>query len=45
MAGAFAQLNPLPRLLGPGPSQISPRVLRASAAPLLGYLDPEYTCA
>jgi alanine-glyoxylate transaminase/serine-glyoxylate transaminase/serine-pyruvate transaminase len=29
-------------LLGPGPSQISPRVLRACAAPLLGYLDPEY---
>ena len=43
MAGAYAQLNPSPRLLlGPGPSQISPRVLRASAAPLLGYLDPEY---
>lgn len=29
-------------LLGPGPSQISPRVLRACSAPLLGYLDPEY---
>ncbi len=43
MAGAFAQLNPSPRLLlGPGPSQISPRVLRAGATPLLGYLDPEY---
>lgn len=43
MAGAFAQLNPSSRLLlGPGPSQISPRVLRASATPLLGYLDPEY---
>lgn len=43
MSGTFAQLNPSPRLLlGPGPSQISPRVLRASATPLLGYLDPEY---
>jgi len=36
-------LDPSPRvLLGPGPSQISPRVLRACATPLLGYLDPEY---
>ncbi len=43
MAGSFAQLNPSTRiLLGPGPSEISPRVLRASATPLLGYLDPEY---
>lgn len=39
----FGTLNPSPRLLlGPGPSQISPRVLRACATPLLGYLDPEY---
>ncbi len=38
-----APLNPSNRLLlGPGPSQISPRVLRACATPLLGYLDPEY---
>ena len=43
MAGSFAQLDPSPRLLlGPGPSQISPRVLRASGTPLLGHLDPEY---
>ncbi len=28
-------------LLGPGPSPISPRVLRAMAAPVLGHLDPE----
>jgi alanine-glyoxylate transaminase / serine-glyoxylate transaminase / serine-pyruvate transaminase len=43
MTMPFGTLNPTPRLLlGPGPSQISPRVLRACATPLLGYLDPEY---
>lgn len=43
MTEAFGTLNPSPRLLlGPGPSQIAPRVLRACATPLLGYLDPEY---
>lgn len=36
-------LNPSPRLLlGPGPSPVHPRVLRAMAAPLIGYLDPEW---
>jgi alanine-glyoxylate transaminase / serine-glyoxylate transaminase / serine-pyruvate transaminase len=29
-------------LLGPGPSQCDPRVLRALATPLLGHLDPAY---
>ena len=43
MTEPFGTLNPSPRLLlGPGPSQVSPRVLRACATPLLGYLDPEY---
>lgn len=28
-------------LLGPGPSPIAPRVLRAMAAPVLGHLDPD----
>jgi alanine-glyoxylate transaminase / serine-glyoxylate transaminase / serine-pyruvate transaminase len=43
MTTSFGTLNPSSRLLlGPGPSQISPRVLRAAATPLLGYLDPEY---
>ncbi|HHX65099.1 MAG TPA: alanine--glyoxylate aminotransferase family protein [Chloroflexi bacterium] len=43
MTESFGTLNPSTRLLlGPGPSQISPRVLRACATPLLGYLDPEY---
>jgi alanine-glyoxylate transaminase / serine-glyoxylate transaminase / serine-pyruvate transaminase len=29
-------------LLGPGPSQVHPRVLRAMSAPLLGHLDPAF---
>lgn len=29
-------------LLGPGPSNIAPRVLQAMIAPILGYLDPVY---
>jgi alanine-glyoxylate transaminase/serine-glyoxylate transaminase/serine-pyruvate transaminase len=29
-------------LLGPGPSMVSPRVLRAMATPLLGHLDPQF---
>ncbi len=28
-------------LLGPGPSMMSPRVMRALAAPVLGHLDPD----
>ena len=28
--------------MGPGPSDVSARVLRALAAPTLGHLDPEY---
>ncbi len=29
-------------LLGPGPSNIEPRILQAMVAPILGYLDPLY---
>ncbi len=29
-------------LLGPGPSEVDPRVLAAMAMPLLGHLDPEF---
>src|SRR5436305_2862039 len=37
------QLNPSARiLLGPGPSDVHPRVLTAMATPLLGHLDPEF---
>lgn len=36
-------LNPPTRLLlGPGPSDAHPRVLRAMATPLLGHLDPQF---
>src|SRR5437870_11439828 len=39
----FGQLNPSPRvLLGPGPSDVHPRVLTAMATPLLGHLDPQF---
>ena len=39
----FQDLKPSPRtLLGPGPSNVHPRVLRAMVTPLLGYLDPEF---
>src|SRR4029079_104682 len=37
------QLNPPQRLLlGPGPSDVHPRVLSAMATPLLGHLDPAF---
>ncbi|WP_217633362.1 pyridoxal-phosphate-dependent aminotransferase family protein [Pricia antarctica] len=29
-------------LMGPGPSEVHPRVLRAMATPLIGHLDPEF---
>src|SRR5208282_2549481 len=36
-------LNLSPRLLlGPGPSDAHPRVLRAMVTPLLGHLDPQF---
>lgn len=38
-----APLAPSPRvLLGPGPSEVPPRVLAAMGMPLLGHLDPEF---
>jgi alanine-glyoxylate transaminase/serine-glyoxylate transaminase/serine-pyruvate transaminase len=37
------EFNPPDRLLlGPGPSQVHPRVLRAMSAPLVGHLDPAF---
>lgn len=40
---ALAELNPPQRLLmGPGPINADPRVLRAMAAPLLGQFDPQF---
>ncbi len=40
---AFDELNPAPRLLmGPGPINADPRVLRAMSAQLLGQFDPQF---
>ena len=40
----FGELDPSPRLLmGPGPVDVYPRVLRAMSAPMLGQFDPEFT--
>lgn len=42
-APQFSDLNPSPRLLlGPGPSPVHPRVLRAMSTPVIGHLDPEF---
>ncbi len=38
--GEFAP--PARLLLGPGPSEVHPRVLRAMSAPLVGHLDPAF---
>lgn len=39
----FPQLDPPIRtLMGPGPSDIHPRVLQAMAAPTIGHLDPAF---
>ncbi len=44
MSDLFGELDPPPRLLlGPGPINAEPRVLRALAAPLLGQFDPDFT--
>ncbi|HEX6978841.1 MAG TPA: alanine--glyoxylate aminotransferase family protein [Alphaproteobacteria bacterium] len=40
----FDEIDPLPRLLmGPGPINADPRVLRAMSAQLLGQFDPQFT--
>jgi (S)-ureidoglycine-glyoxylate aminotransferase len=40
----FDDINPRPRLLmGPGPINADPRVLRAMSAQLLGQFDPQFT--
>lgn len=39
----YTELNTSTRiLLGPGPSDAHPRVLKAMATPLIGHLDPEF---
>ncbi len=40
----FADLDPSPRLLmGPGPVDVYPRVLKAMSTPMLGQFDPQFT--
>ena len=42
-ASAFDDLNPTPRLLmGPGPINADPRVLKAMSTQLLGQFDPQF---
>ena len=42
----FRQLDPAPRLLmGPGPVDVYPRVLRAMSVAVQGQFDPEFTAA
>ena len=44
MSNFFEELNPPPRrLMGPGPVDADPRVLRAMSMPLLGQFDPRFT--
>ncbi len=39
----YTELDPPTRLLlGPGPSNVPPRVLRAMATPVIGHLDPAF---
>ncbi len=43
MSELLYDLNPSERiLLGPGPSNCPPAVLRAMASPMIGHLDPEF---
>lgn len=43
MTATVGEFRPPARLLlGPGPSEVHPRVLRAMSAPLLGHLDPAF---
>ena len=37
------KFNPTARfLMGPGPSDVHPRVLKSMATPLIGHLDPQF---
>jgi (S)-ureidoglycine-glyoxylate aminotransferase len=43
-AELFGELDPEPRMLmGPGPVDVYPRVLRAMSVPLQGQFDPQFT--
>jgi len=42
-APEVGELTPPDRtLMGPGPSEVHPRVLRAMSTPLVGHLDPSF---
>ena len=44
MQNFYDEINPPPRILmGPGPVDADPRVLRAMSMPLLGQFDPKFT--
>jgi len=39
----YSSFNPTPRtLMGPGPSDVNPRILNAMARPTIGHLDPQF---
>ena len=43
MAISFPELNPPARiLLGPGPTNVNPRVMKAMVSPVVGHLDPAF---
>jgi alanine-glyoxylate transaminase / serine-glyoxylate transaminase / serine-pyruvate transaminase len=43
LADTFPELRPAARiLLGPGPSNVHPRVMKAMASPVVGHLDPDF---
>ncbi|HJU27725.1 MAG TPA: hypothetical protein VJ718_01060, partial [Candidatus Binataceae bacterium] len=40
---SFSELQPSARvLLGPGPSNVHPRVMKAMLSPMVGHLDPDF---
>jgi alanine-glyoxylate transaminase/serine-glyoxylate transaminase/serine-pyruvate transaminase len=43
LSSEYNEIKVTPKILmGPGPSDVDPRVLRAMATPLVGHLDPEF---
>ena len=43
MSNYLRELNPPQKfLMGPGPSDVHPRVVRSMSAPMMGHLDPEF---
>jgi alanine-glyoxylate transaminase/serine-glyoxylate transaminase/serine-pyruvate transaminase len=43
LAEQFSELRPTARILmGPGPSNVHPRVMKAMMSPVIGHLDPDF---